>query len=491
MSELTSLTIFQARTQLKAGEITSVQLTEAFLRRIDALNPRLNVYLTVDHAGALAIAQAADRRIAAGEDTPVLGVPLAVKDVLSTQGLRTTAGSKILENYVPVWDATAVAKLRAAGAIFLGKTNTDEFAMGSSTENSAYGVTHNPWDESRVPGGSSGGSAAAVAADLCCAALGTDTGGSVRQPASLCGVTGLKNTYGRISRYGLIAFGSSLDTIGVLAKDARDAAIVLNMIEGHDAHDSTSVDQAKTQAPHAVCPTLEGLRIGVPKEYFIDGMQPEVVEAVRAAIAHLQGMGATLVDISLPNTSLGLPVYYLIAPAEASANLARFDGVKYGLRVQGDDLIDTYMKTRGAGFGPEVKRRIMLGTYVLSAGYYDAYYIRAQKVRTLIKRDFERAFEQCDVIAAPVAPSTAFKIGENVNNPIQMYLEDVFTLPLSLAGFCGVSVPCGFDQKRLPIGLQLMGPAFGEATILNVADAYQQTTDWHQARPKIGASSNH
>ena len=491
MSELTSLTISQARAQLKAGEITSVQLTEAFLRRIDALNPRLNVYLTVDHAGALAMAQAADRRIAAGEDTPVLGVPLAVKDVLSTQGLRTTAGSKILENYVPVWDATAVAKLRAAGAVFLGKTNTDEFAMGSSTENSAYGVTHNPWDESRVPGGSSGGSAAAVAADLCCAALGSDTGGSVRQPASLCGVTGLKNTYGRVSRYGLIAFGSSLDTIGVLAKDARDAAIVLNMIEGHDAHDSTSVDQTKTQAPHAVRPMLGGLRIGVPKEYFIDGMQPEVVEAVRAAIAHLQGMGATLVDISLPNTSLGLPVYYLIAPAEASANLARFDGVKYGLRVQGDDLIDTYMKTRGAGFGPEVKRRIMLGTYVLSAGYYDAYYIRAQKVRKLIKRDFERAFEQCDVIAAPVAPSTAFKIGENVNNPIQMYLEDVFTLPLSLAGFCGVSVPCGFDQKRLPIGLQLMGPAFGEATILNVADAYQQTTDWHQARPKIGASSNH
>jgi len=484
VSDLTSLTIAEARAKLKAGEITSVQLTEAFLRRIDALNPRLNVYLTVDHAGALAMARAADQRIAAGEDGPVLGVPIAVKDVLNTAGLRTTAGSKILENFVPTWEATAVAKLRAAGAVFLGKTNTDEFAMGSSTENSAYGVTRNPWDEARVPGGSSGGSAAAVAADLCCAALGTDTGGSVRQPASLCGVTGLKNTYGRVSRYGLIAFGSSLDTIGVLAKDARDATTVLNIIEGGDPHDSTSVNQPET-ATLSEFETLSGLRIGVPKEYFIDGMQPEVVAAVRAAIAQFEKMGARVVEISLPNTNLGLPVYYLIAPAEASANLARFDGVKYGLRVQGNDLIDTYMKTRGAGFGPEVKRRIMLGTYVLSAGYYDAYYIRAQKVRTLIKRDFERAFEQCDVIAAPVAPTTAFKIGENVNNPIQMYLEDVFTLPLSLSGFCGVSVPCGLDQNRLPIGLQLMGPAFGEATILSVADAYQQATDWHKAKPKI------
>lgn len=484
MSDLTSLTIAQARAKLKAGDVTSVQLTEAFLRRIDALNPRLNVYLTVDPAGALAMARAADQRIAAGEDGPILGVPIAVKDVLNTAGLRTTAGSKILENFVPTWEATAVAKLRAAGAVFLGKTNTDEFAMGSSTENSAYGVTRNPWDEARVPGGSSGGSAAAVAADLCCAALGTDTGGSVRQPASLCGVTGLKNTYGRVSRYGLIAFGSSLDTIGVLAKDARDAATVLAVMEGCDPHDSTSVNQPATGTLKGF-ENFAGLRIGVPKEYFIDGMQPEVVAAVRAAIAQFEKMGARVVEISLPNTNLGLPVYYLIAPAEASANLARFDGVKYGLRVQGDDLIDTYMKTRGAGFGPEVKRRIMLGTYVLSAGYYDAYYIRAQKVRTLIKRDFERAFEQCDVIAGPVAPTTAFKIGENVNNPIQMYLEDVFTLPLSLSGFCGVSVPCGLDQNRLPIGLQLMGPAFGEATILSVADAYQQATDWHKAKPKI------
>ncbi len=487
MSDLTSLTILQVRAKLKAGDITSVQLTEAFLRRIDALNPRLHVYLTVDPAAALAMAQAADQRIAAGEDGPLLGVPLAIKDVLNTQGLRTTAGSKILEHYVPVWEATAVARLRAAGAVFLGKTNTDEFAMGSSTENSAFGVTHNPWDETRVPGGSSGGSAAAVAADLCCAALGTDTGGSVRQPAALCGVTGLKNTYGRVSRYGLIAFGSSLDTVGVLAKDAQDAAIVLGVIEGRDPHDSTSVDQQNT-ADLTGLKDLTGLTIGVPKEYFIDGMQPDVVKAVRAAIAHLQGMGATVVEVSLPNTQLGLPVYYLIAPAEASANLARFDGVKYGLRVMGSDLVDTYMKSRGAGFGPEVKRRIMLGTYVLSAGYYDAYYIRAQKVRTLIKRDFERAFEQCDVIAAPVTPSTAFRIGENVNNPIQMYLEDVFTLPLSLAGFCGISVPCGFDQKQLPIGLQLMGPAFGEATLLNVADAYQQTTSWHQTKPKIKMS---
>ena len=473
MPTLTSLTIHAAREKLRAREITSVELTRAFFERIHLLNARLNIYLTLNEAEALAQAAEADVRIARGEDTPVLGVPIAIKDVLSTKGLRTTAGSKILENYVPTWDATAVAKLRAAGAVFLGKLNCDEFAMGSSTENSAYGPTRNPWDESRVPGGSSGGSAAAVAADLCVAALGTDTGGSVRQPAAMCGVTGLKNSYGRVSRYGLIAFGSSLDTIGPLTKDVRDAAIMLSVIAGGDPHDSTSVDEPVSTANLNNLTNLKNLKVGVPKEYFLDGMQPEVVASVRAAVQHMQDMGADIREISLPNTSLGLPVYYLIAPAEVSANMSRFDGVKYGLRVQGSDLIDTYKQTRGAGIGAEVKRRIMLGTYALSAGYYDAYYIRAQKVRTLIKRDFEQAFEQVDVIAAPVAPTTAFKIGENVNDPIKMYLEDVFTLPLSLAGFCGISVPCGFDPNNLPIGLQLMGPAFGEATILNVAQAYQ------------------
>jgi len=462
-----------------------VELTRAFFERIHALNPRLNIYLTLNEVEALAQAAAADVRIAAGEDTPVLGVPIAIKDVLSTIGLRTTAGSKILEHYVPTWDATSIARLRTAGAVFLGKVNCDEFAMGSSTENSAYGPTRNPWDETRVPGGSSGGSAAAVAADLCCAAIGTDTGGSVRQPAAMCGITGLKNSYGRVSRYGLIAFGSSLDSVGPLTKDARDAALLLSVMAGNDPLDSTSVHVPVASPELALHKNLNGLRIGVPREYFIDGMQPEVVAAVRAAIDQLVSLGATVREISLPNTSLGLPVYYLIAPAEASANLSRFDGVRYGLRVQGTDLIDTYKKTRGAGFGEEVKRRIMLGTYALSAGYYDAYYIRAQKVRTLIKQDFEAALQDVDVIAAPVTPTTAFKIGENVNDPIKMYLEDVFTLPLSLSGFCGLSVPCGFDQQGLPIGLQLMGPAFGEATILSVAHTYQQTTDWHVQKPNL------
>ncbi len=486
---LTSLTVHGAREMLRNKEISAVELTRAFFERIHALNPRLNIYLTLNEVEALAQAAAADVRIAAGEDTPVLGVPIAIKDVLSTIGLRTTAGSKILEHYVPTWDATSIARLRTAGAVFLGKVNCDEFAMGSSTENSAYGPTRNPWDETRVPGGSSGGSAAAVAADLCCAAIGTDTGGSVRQPAAMCGITGLKNSYGRVSRYGLIAFGSSLDSVGPLTKDARDAALLLSVMAGNDPLDSTSVHVPVASPEVALHKNLNGLRIGVPREYFIDGMQPEVVAAVRAAIDQLVSLGATVREISLPNTSLGLPVYYLIAPAEVSANLSRFDGVRYGLRVQGTDLIDTYKKTRGAGFGPEVKRRIMLGTYALSAGYYDAYYIRAQKVRTLIKQDFEAALQEVDVIAAPVTPTTAFKIGENVNDPIKMYLEDVFTLPLSLSGFCGLSVPCGFDQQGLPIGLQLMGPAFGEATILSVAHAYQQTTDWHMQKPDLAVGS--
>jgi aspartyl-tRNA(Asn)/glutamyl-tRNA(Gln) amidotransferase subunit A len=481
--DLCSLTVHAAREGLRLRQFSSIEITRAFLERIHTLNPHLNAYISVNDEEALRQAAAADERIARGEESPVLGVPIALKDVLSTRGQRTTAGSRILENYVPAWDATSVARLRDAGAVFLGKTNTDEFAMGSSTENSGYGVTHNPWDETRVPGGSSGGSAAAVAADLCCAALGTDTGGSVRQPASLCGVTGLKNTYGRVSRYGLIAYGSSLDSIGVLSKDARDAAIVLGVIAGVDPQDSTSVDQPAGDFTQALSGDMSGLRIGVPREYFIEGTQPEVAQAVRTGIEQLRALGATVQEISLPSTRYALPVYYLIATAEASANLARFDGVRYGLRVPGADLVDTYSKTRGAGFGAEVKRRIMLGTYALSAGYYDAYYIRAQKVRTVIKQEFERAFADVDVIAAPTSPTTAFKIGEKADDPIQMYLADVFTLTNNLAGICGVSVPCGFDAAGLPIGLQLMGPAFGEAAILKAADAYQRATEWHLRKP--------
>ncbi|WP_169237011.1 Asp-tRNA(Asn)/Glu-tRNA(Gln) amidotransferase subunit GatA [Candidatus Roseilinea sp. NK_OTU-006] len=480
------LTVYAARERLRRREVSAVELTRAFLERIHALNPRLNAYLTVADETALAMAGDADARMARGEDTPLLGVPIAIKDVLSTRDMRTTAGSKILANYTPSWDATAVARLRAMGAVFLGKLNCDEFAMGSSTENSAFGPTRNPWDETRVPGGSSGGSAAAVAADLCCAALGTDTGGSIRQPAALCGVTGLKNSYGRVSRYGLIAFASSLDTVGALTKDARDAAIMLRAMEGRDPLDSTSVEVEPIDVASLdqSRDSLRGLRVGVPAEYFGDGMQPDVAQRVREAIAHLQALGASVREVNLPRTHLGLPVYYIIAPAEASANLARFDGVKYGLRVQGRDLIATYMETRGAGFGAEVKRRIMLGTYALSAGYYDAYYIRAQKVRTLIKRDFEQAFSHVDIIAAPVSPTTAFPLGAKIDDPIQMYLADVFTLPVSLAGICGISIPCGFDRDGLPVGLQLIGPAFGEQRVLEVAHVFQQTTDFHLQKPK-------
>jgi len=473
------LTVKAVRVGLQNKQFSALELTRAYLKRIHEHNPRLNAYISVNDEEALRQAQAADERIAKGDDTPVLGLPMAIKDVLSTKGLRTTAGSRMLENYVPTWDATCVAKLRAAGAIFLGKTNTDEFAMGSSTENSAYGVTHNPHDESRVPGGSSGGSAAAVAANLCVAALGTDTGGSVRQPAAYCGITGLKNTYGRVSRYGLIAYGSSLDSVGVLAKNAEDAAIVNSVIAGHDPKDSTSIHSPVPNYAdeiNSLTSKIQNLRIGVPKEYFIGGLQPEVENAVREGVRAFERMGAVVKEISLPTTQLGLPVYYLIATAEASSNLSRFDGVKYGLRVNGDDLIDMYGKTRQAGFGDEVKRRIMLGTYALSAGYYDAYYIRAQKVRTLIKQDFERAYQEVDIIMTPVAPTTAFKIGEKAEDPLQMYLTDVFSVTLNLAGNCGISVPCGFDQQKLPIGMQLMGPALGEAQLLAAAHTYQLST---------------
>ncbi len=479
------LTIHEAHEKLARKELTSVELTRAVLDRIEKLNPALHAFLHLAREGALDQARAADARRARGEDTPLLGVPLAIKDVICVQSMPATAGSKILQGFVPPYDATGVARLRALGAVFLGKTNTDEFAMGSSTENSAYGVTRNPWDLERVPGGSSGGSAAAVAADLCLGAFGTDTGGSIRQPASLCSVVGIKPSYGRVSRYGLIAFASSLDQMGPFAKDVRDAAILLRAIAGHDSLDSTSMPIEVPDYTASLRSDLKGVRVGVPREYFIDGMQPEVEQAVRRAIDVMRSLGAQICEVSLPHTAFGLPVYYLLAPAEASANLARFDGVRYGLRVDGGDLLATYKATRGQGFGPEVKRRIMIGTYALSTGYYDAYYLKAQKVRTLIKGDFDRAFQAVDVIACPTAPTTAFKIGEKVNNPLQMYLSDVFTLNQNLAGICGISLPCGFDGQGLPIGLQLNGPAFGEEKIIHVAHAYEQATEWHRQKPPL------
>ncbi len=473
---------------LTSGEVSSRELTEDVMARIERLEPVVRAFLTLTPEKALQAADEADRRRAEarrnGESVPpLLGLPIAVKDVLSTRGIRTTCGSRILENYVPPYDATAVRRLKEAGAIIVGKTNTDEFAMGSSTENSAYGVTHNPWDVERVPGGSSGGSAAAVAARMVPVALGTDTGGSVRQPASFCGVTGLKPTYGRVSRYGLIAYGSSLDTVGVLAQTAEDAALFLHLMAGQDPLDATSMDVPVPPLSLKPREDFRGLKIGVPREYFTEGIQPAVAHAVRAALDLMADMGAEVREISLPHTEYAVPVYYLIAPAEASANLARFDGIRYGPRAEAETMWDVFYHTRGQLFGPEVKRRIMLGTYALSAGYYDAYYGQAQKVRTLIKRDFEQAFEEIDLIAAPVAPSTAFRIGAHTGDPLSMYLEDIFTLPANLAGVPGVAFPVGFDDLGLPIGLQFMGPHFREDLILEAAHLYQQATDWHRHTP--------
>ncbi len=484
---LHQLTIHEARCLLAAGETSAVELTETLLARIRSVDRAVKAYLTVMEETALQQARSADARRAAGEDGPLLGIPLAIKDVLCAKGAPTTAGSRILEYFTPPYDASAVKRLKDAGAIILGKTNTDEFAMGSSTENSAYFTTRNPWDLDCVPGGSSGGSAAAVAAGECLGALGTDTGGSVRQPAALCGVVGLKPSYGRVSRYGLIAFASSLDQIGVLTKDVRDAALLLSAIAGHDPRDATSMDTPSPDYAQALSGDvgLHGVRVGVPREYFVEGMQPAVETAVRAALDRMADLGAEIRPVTLPHTEYALPVYYLIAPAEASANLARYDGVRYGLRIEGQSLREMYERTRGQGFGPEVKRRIMLGAYALSAGYYDAYYLKAQKVRTLIKGDFDAAFEQVDVLVAPTTPTTAFRIGEKVDDPLQMYLSDVFTLSMNLAGICGLSLPCGFDEDGLPIGLQIMGPAFGEVQVLRVAYAYEYATDWHTRRPDL------
>jgi aspartyl-tRNA(Asn)/glutamyl-tRNA(Gln) amidotransferase subunit A len=487
MPALTDLSLIEAQTLLQKGEISSRELTQAALERISALDVNLHAFLHVAAKAALEQADEADRRrkTEAGSKNPLLGIPLAVKDVLTVEGMPCTCGSKILEGYLPPYTATVVKRLQAAGMVVVGKTNTDEFAMGSSTENSAYGVTHNPWDLSRVPGGSSGGSAAAVAAHLVPAALGTDTGGSVRQPASFCGVTGLKPTYGRVSRYGLIAYGSSLDACGAFGRSAADVAAVFSAMAGRDPLDATSQDLPVGEIRLETGEGLRGVKIGVPKEYFIQGIQPEVEQKVREAVHVLQGLGAEVREVSLPHTEYALPVYYLIAPAEASANLARYDGIRFGPRLDGEKMWDVFFKTRGAKFGDEVTRRIMLGTYALSAGYYDAYYGQAQKVRTLIKRDFEQVFNEVEAIACPVAPTTAFPIGAHGDDPLAMYLEDVFSLPANLAGVPGLAFPVGFDGQGLPVGMQLMGRHFDEPTIFKLAHAYQQATDWHLRKPSL------
>jgi aspartyl-tRNA(Asn)/glutamyl-tRNA(Gln) amidotransferase subunit A len=486
MAVLINLGLKEMQVGLRQRQFSSRDLMEAVVDRTTQLEPTLHAFLHLDLDSALAQAEAADQQ--AGEDTGALnGIPIAIKDVLAVAGMPATAGSKILEGFIPPYTASAVDRLRQAGAIIIGKTNTDEFAMGSSTENSAYGLTRNPWDTSRVPGGSSGGSAAAVAARMVPVALGTDTGGSVRQPASFCGVTGLKPTYGRVSRYGLIAFGSSLDCVGALGPSVEDVAEIFTIMAGHDPLDATCSPepvpalQLVTSGSHP----LQGLRIGVPQEYFIAGLQPEVQQATQAAIAQLQSLGAEACEISLPHTEYALPVYYILAPAEASANLARFDGIRYGPRAQAGSLSEVFFKTRGERFGEEVLRRIMLGTYALSAGYYEAYYGQAQKVRTLIRQDFEAAFEKVDVIACPSTPTTAFKIGAHENDPLAMYLEDIFTLPASLAGIPGISFPVGFDGAGLPVGMQLLAPRMREDVLLRATHAYQQTTDWHRRQPDL------
>ncbi len=484
--DLTSLSLTELRDSLRQGETTSVAATQATLDRIVDVDNLVRSYLTISDEMALEQAEAADARRAQGDDAPLLGIPLAVKDIISTRGVETTAGSKILKGFIPPYDAFVIQRLREAGAVILGKTNTDEFAMGSSTENSAYFTSLNPWNLERVPGGSSGGSAAAVAAGMAYGALGTDTGGSVRQPASFCNLVGLRPTYGRMSRWGVIAFASSLDQVGTFGRTVRDCALLFQVTAGYDRRDSTSLNTPVPDYEGLLDGDIDGLRVGVPKEYFVGGIQEEVEEAVLAAIRKLAELGAEIVDISLPHTEFALPVYYLIAPAEASANLARYDGIRYGPRLEGHDLQGTYRETRSL-FGPEVKRRIMLGTYALSAGYYDAYYGRALKVRTLIKEDFLRAFEDVDVIACPTSPTTAFKVGERVDDPLNMYLADVFTLPVNLSASCGLSVPCGFDREGLPIGLQLIGDTLQEGKILNVAYAYEEATEWHLQRPLIGA----
>ncbi len=478
------LTIHEAHSLLKAKKISSVELTRNYFDRIKNVEPSVKAFVTVTEDLALVQARRADSVIAAGGGGPLTGIPLAIKDVICTRGVRTTCSSKMLENFVPPYDAAVMEKLHAAGAVMLGKANMDEFAMGSSTENSAFFPTRNPWDLSRVPGGSSGGSAVAVAAGEAAGALGSDTGGSIRQPAGFCSVVGLKPTYGRVSRYGLVAFASSLDQIGPLAQDVTDCALLLNAVSGHDKRDSTSVPEPVPDYTKSLKTDLKGMRLGIPREYYVEGMQPGVADVMKAAIKKLEELGAHLDEVSLPHTPYSLAVYYIIAPSEASANLARYDGVKYGYSYKGETMWESLEKTRGNGFGPEVKRRIMLGTYALSAGYYDAWYLKAQKVRTLIRREFDAVFEKYDALVTPTSPTVPFKIGEKTDDPLSMYLSDVCTLPINIAGVPGISIPAGFVDG-LPVGMQIIGKHFSEETLLCVAYAYEQSTDWHKQKPNI------
>jgi aspartyl-tRNA(Asn)/glutamyl-tRNA(Gln) amidotransferase subunit A len=484
--ELYRLTIHEAGKLLKKGEISSVELTSAVFDRIEAVEDKVSAYLTLVKDRAMAQAEVADDLIRRGEGSPLTGIPLAIKDILCTEGIRTTCGSKILENFTPPYSSTVVKKLSEAHGVILGKTNLDEFGMGSSNEHSAFMLTHNPWDLTRIPGGSSGGSAAATAADECIGALGTDTGGSIRQPASHCGVVGLKPTYGRVSRFGLVAFASSLDQVGPITKDVTDCAILMNEICGYDPADSTSVPRSVPDHTKSLQSELDGLVAGVPKEYHVEGLDADVSQAVGDAIKVLEGLGLTCKEVSLPHTQHAVATYYIIAPAEASSNLARYDGVRYGLReAASGDLIGMYRNTRSKGFGSEVQRRIIIGTYALSAGYYEAYYGKASQVRTLIMEDFKQAFKTCDVLLSPVAPTPAFKLGEKLDNPLSMYLSDIFTLPPSLAGIPGISVPCGFSREGLPIGLQILGKHFDEEKLIRVAYNFEQATDYHSRRPNL------
>jgi aspartyl-tRNA(Asn)/glutamyl-tRNA(Gln) amidotransferase subunit A len=490
---LNKLTISELTGKLAKREVSAREIMQSCLDQISRVDGKIHAFISYDGQDALAQADAADREMAANVThipKPLLGMPVAIKDVLAVKNQPLNCASKILGKFVSPYDATVIEKLKAAGAVVFGRCNMDEFAMGSSTENSAFGVTRNPWDPERIPGGSSGGSAAAVAADETIASLGTDTGGSIRQPAALCGVVGLKPTYGRVSRYGLVAFASSLDQVGPLTKNVSDAALLLGVLSGQDLRDSTSVPQPVPNYTKALDGNIRGLKLGLPKEYMIGGLDPEIKSAVDAAVKKFQELGAEIVEISLPHTDYAVATYYIIATAEASANLARFDGVRYGARVDKSEFWEMYSQTRGAGFGSEVKRRVILGTYVLSSGYYDAYYLRAQKVRTLIRQDFLNAFAKVDAIVTPTSPTAAFKIGAKADDPLQMYLSDIFTISCNLAGICGISVPCGFTKSpKLPIGLQLLGKPFGEETLLRIAHAYEQCSPWHTQKPETLSES--
>ncbi|GAB7025614.1 Asp-tRNA(Asn)/Glu-tRNA(Gln) amidotransferase subunit GatA [Geotalea toluenoxydans] len=484
--ELFELTIHELHDKLKKKEVSSMEATKSMLARIEAVEPKVNAFITVTADQALKDAAEADKRIADGDMVTLTGIPVALKDIFLTKGIRTTCASRILENFVPPYDATSVARLKARGAVLVGKLNQDEFAMGSSTESSYFGKTSNPWKLDCIPGGSSGGSAAAIAAQEATATLGTDTGGSIRQPASHCGCVGLKPTYGRVSRYGVIAYASSLDQVGPVTRDVTDCAIMLEAVAGYDAKDSTSVDLPVPDYTKALTGEVKGLKIGLPREYYIEGLDPDVQKSMEEAIATYRQMGAQFQEVSLPHTDYAVATYYLVATAEASSNLARYDGARFGHRSEAaQSLLDMYRKSRAEGFGEEVKRRIMLGTYALSSGYYDAYYLKAQKVRTLIMHDFIKAFEQVDVLLTPVAPTPAFRIGEKTSDPLQMYLSDIFTIPVNLAGTCGISVPAGLSRAGLPIGLQLIGKPFGEESILRAAHAFEQNTDWHKRRAAL------